>query len=265
MTKPTTDQIHERTGRYFSDSGLGRLQGATVSVIGAGGVGTEVCKNLVMLGIARLLVCDPDKVSASNLNRGVFFRPGDVDRMAKVHAVKRGLKALGLSTQVEAFARPVQEMDEAFWDADLMVCCVDNDTARLWANLQMLGAERFIPCVSGAVGRGVVEVKTLVPGRTACLCCGWSKEHYEELIRENVAEHCDEFFMSTRTSFPQISPLSSLVAAVMTYRAASLLSEGKDAVEQGRSTQIDLENGRRSFDGEFCRNKACVEPLCRAE
>ena len=50
-----------------------RLAAATVVVIGVGALGNEVAKNLALAGIGRLVLCDPDVVSVSNLSRTVLF------------------------------------------------------------------------------------------------------------------------------------------------------------------------------------------------
>ena len=100
----------------------------------------------------------------------------------------------------------------------------------------------------------------LVPGRTACLVCGWEKAHYEAMLREEVATQCDAFFASTVSAFPQISPLVSLAGAWLSYMAAAVLS-GSGSDHEGASWRVDLRRGQ-AFKATVCRNAECVEPLC---
>jgi len=55
----------------FDQSALAR---ATGIIIGAGGIGSEVCEGLVRKGIGRLRIFDFDEVDITNLNRQLFFK-----------------------------------------------------------------------------------------------------------------------------------------------------------------------------------------------
>jgi molybdopterin/thiamine biosynthesis adenylyltransferase len=149
-----------------------------------------------------------------------------------------------------------------FWDVDLVCCCVDSDHARWVVNLRLLALDRGLPCVSGAAGRGMVSVTSVVPGRTACLVCGWTRDHYDATLQESVAAACDPYFQSTVAGFPQISPLTSLVGGTMAYRVAEVLGGSTVRAASARMYRIDLATGRM-FCGDVCRNSECAEALCR--
>ena len=69
-----------------------RLRDARVLVVGAGALGNEVMKNLVLLGLGTTYLIDLDVVEPSNLSRSVLFREQDGGH-PKAH-VAAGLRKL---------------------------------------------------------------------------------------------------------------------------------------------------------------------------
>ena len=57
-----------------------RIEESTISVFGIGGIGTWIVNGLSQIGVGKIRITDPDKVTESNLNRQLFFDTSDIGK-----------------------------------------------------------------------------------------------------------------------------------------------------------------------------------------
>lgn len=81
--------------------GQGRLGGATVLIVGAGGLGCAVLQYLAAAGVGRLMIVDHDRVEESNLHRQPLYRMSDLGK-PKVHAACAALQQMNPAVRVQA-------------------------------------------------------------------------------------------------------------------------------------------------------------------
>lgn len=108
------------------------LSAATVVIAGVGAIGNEVAKNLALAGVGRVIACDPDVVSVSNLSRTVLFSASDVGR-PKAAAAAEGLRRVAPAAQVQARVSGLVKgvgLGELA-GAGVVVGCVDTIRARM--------------------------------------------------------------------------------------------------------------------------------------
>lgn len=193
-----------------------RLAAATAVVVGVGALGNEVAKNLALLGVGRLILCDPDTVAASNLSRTVLFSDGDIGR-SKVGVAAAALTRL--APGIDVVARPDELVRGVglgeLEDAAVVLGCLDSRHARL----QLLG--RCALAGAGLVDGGTHpwggEVRVRVDPDEACYGCTLSAA----LRAENDAP----VGCSTLPGAPLPASIlsTSLIAAWMTTAAAQLV------------------------------------------
>jgi molybdopterin/thiamine biosynthesis adenylyltransferase len=147
-----------------------RLAKASVIVVGVGALGNEVAKNLALAGVGRLILCDPDTVSVSNLSRTVLLQPADVGQP------KAATAAASLRTLVPGvIAEPrVADLGSGvglgeFADAAVVLSCVDTIRARM----RLLGrcALTGSPLVDGGTHPSGGEVRVRLALEDACYGC----------------------------------------------------------------------------------------------
>ena len=62
------------------------MRNATILVVRLQGVATEAIKNIVLAGIGKLVVADPDDVEEQDLGAGFFYRDEDVGKKVRLRS-----------------------------------------------------------------------------------------------------------------------------------------------------------------------------------
>lgn len=157
-----TDLEIERYARHLvlrevGGPGQQKLKGASVLIVGAGGLGSPAAFYLAAAGVGTLILADPDEVDRSNLQRQILYAEADVG-YPKVEAAATRLSALNphiiVSGVPEAFGPG--NADAMVRDVDLVLDGTDNFAVRYEVNAACVRHGK--PLVSGAIGRWTGQV-----------------------------------------------------------------------------------------------------------
>lgn len=153
-----------------------RITSSRILVAGAGALGNEAVKNLVLSGFKRITVVDMDDIVLSNLNRCLFFTDSDIKVRMKADVVAERASAMTPDTLVEPIVGRIQDVDVSGFDA--ILGCLDNIAARM--DLNAAACYHGIPYVDGATDGMRGKVQVVLPDR-ACLQCLTNRTHVRTL------------------------------------------------------------------------------------
>lgn len=171
-----------------------KVEKAKVLVVGAGALGNEVIKNLVLMGIGNIFIVDFDTIEMANLSRSVLYRETDTGREKAEVAAARA-KDINPNVHVQYLNGDVSTQLGAgvFRRMDVVIGCLDNREARLAVNRYCYWMN--VPWVDGAIQELLGLVRVFKPGEGACFECTLTEAARRELsmryscpllARENV-------------------------------------------------------------------------------
>lgn len=201
---------------------LDAVSNAKILMVGAGAIGNEVAKDLVLSGFKRITVVDMDHVVGSNLSRCLFFSEHDAKEKAnKARVVAKGMKELADDLEVVSFASRIEDMPgSVFKDHDIVMGCLDNVAARIHVGSHAYAADRVL--VDGAMDGFVGKVMVARPPDGACLQCGMNRTHSKIASLRFSCTGKDLVFHEPRV--PAEITTTSVVAAVMVREALKVVS-----------------------------------------
>lgn len=160
--------LDEFTNSYGETLGLhNKIRKTKVSIFGVGGIGSWIANGLSQIGVGKLVICDPDKVELSNLNRQLFFSERDVGRY-KVDVIEENLPDLEIESH-KIFVSPHENLEDLVKDSDFIVNCADSPSVQVTSEIIDSYATKFdIPyLVSGGYNLHLGMVgPIIVPGKT---------------------------------------------------------------------------------------------------
>jgi molybdopterin/thiamine biosynthesis adenylyltransferase len=150
-------------------------------VVGAGALGNEVVKDLMLSGFGKVTIVDMDHVVLSNLNRCMFFKPDDVERRRnKAEALSDRAGYLNPEAEIVALDSRIEDVPDAVLEGqDLIFGCLDNVGARLHANAHAF--HRGIPYLDGGTLGTRGKVQVVLPPDGPCLQCATNRTHAKML------------------------------------------------------------------------------------
>ncbi|MBX7219464.1 MAG: ThiF family adenylyltransferase [Blastocatellia bacterium] len=209
----------ERIGWWKQDI----LRQARILVVGAGALGNEALKNLLLLGATRILVIDFDTISMSNLSRTLLFRTEDIGQPKAPLAATRA-RDLALEPSAKIIGLNADLVWDVGWGLvrrmDLILGCVDNDEARLTIN--RMARAVGVPWINAGIFELTGSV-TVFAGQAACFECAVTADQIADArSRYDSCEQVKKRYLETER-LPTVQVTSAIVSGLQVQEAVKLL------------------------------------------
>ena len=112
-------------------------------MVGAGGIGCEILKNLVMMGFKSIELIDLDTIDVSNLNRQFLFRPQHVGQ-PKANVAAAAVMEFNADVAITAHYANIKDEKfniSYFKSFSIVLNALDNVEARKHVNRMCLAAK----------------------------------------------------------------------------------------------------------------------------
>ncbi|EJS42199.1 uba2p [Saccharomyces arboricola H-6] len=157
--------------KIIGEDNFQKLRSSKCLLVGAGGIGSELLKDLILMEFGEIHIVDLDTIDLSNLNRQFLFRQKDIKQPKSTTAVK-AVQHFNNSKLV-----PYQEnvMDTStfplhwFEQFDIIFNALDNLAARRYVN--KISQFLSLPLLESGTAGFDGYMQPIIPGKTECFEC----------------------------------------------------------------------------------------------
>jgi molybdopterin/thiamine biosynthesis adenylyltransferase len=230
---------------------------ARAVVAGAGALGNEVAKNLLLLGWGTVVVVDVDRVEPSNLSRSVLHGIDDIGA-PKATALARNagrvnpdVTFFGLDGDLRTALSP-----GLLSRVDVVLGCVDNLAARV--ALGQLAGRAGCLYIDGGISTWEGTVRLYDPVDGPCYACGLTADDVRQLaLRRSCLVY--QRRAAAQHGVATTPTVASVTGALMVQQALKWLHRDRHRlpVPVGRELRVDAAYDR-FWSTELQRNEACL-------
>ncbi|KAG4077203.1 hypothetical protein HA402_016190 [Bradysia odoriphaga] len=155
----------------FEENLQKKIVDSKILVVGAGGIGCEVLKNLVLSGFPDIEIIDLDTIDVSNLNRQFLFHKEHVGK-SKAEVARKSALSFNPNVQIKAYHDSILSTDYgvSFYKRfNVVLNALDNRQARNHVNRMCLTAD--VPLIESGTAGYNGQIELIKKGLSQCYEC----------------------------------------------------------------------------------------------
>ena len=227
----------------FSENDMESIMNTTITVVGAGGLGSPALRLLTAIGFGKIRIIDRDIVELSNIQRQTIYNTQDIGE-PKVEAASTNLKMVNPNVEFDPLCVSIREENaqDLLRGTDIILDGLDSFKARRAVN--RASQELKVPYIFAGAVEYYANLSTFVPGKTGCLNCVMGD------AEDNPENTCARV---------GVTPTLLSIAAAVEVNEAVRLAMGREPVLGNRLMTIDSESLTFDF---FDIGKSEECPIC---
>jgi molybdopterin/thiamine biosynthesis adenylyltransferase len=220
---------------------LNAVQSSRICIIGAGALGNEVAKNLMLYAPSLITVVDRDSVETTNLGRCFLFSIADADESrSKAEALRSRAAEINPDCNLRAMHTDAEKLDHHFFSGySLVIGCVDSVKTRLHINANCFFAGT--PYIDGGIDGLNGRVQVVMPPEGACYECTLNGSHMSAVDRTYTCTGREANVHSRHIGSEPSVP--GIIGSIQSLEAIKILSglrkKGVLMMFNGLTTSID--------------------------
>ncbi len=218
-----------------------RLKASHTMIIGIGGIGTWVAQGLMLAGVGKFTLVDPDVVELANLNRQCLFTLEDVGK-PKAETVSDKFSQIDSSIQTRVLRKKILNKADCMDMAkrvDLIINCADEPHTDLLNRIVTeTGYALDVPHIlcGGYDGHLSFLGPTIIPGKSACWYC------YEHALDQQLDRADYEHLVITLSHIQggNIGAISAITANYHVLEAIKVLTGFATPTMLNKAAELDF-------------------------
>ena len=157
--------------KIVGEDSYAKLRSTKCLLVGAGGIGSELLKDMILMDFGEIHIVDLDTIDLSNLNRQFLFRQRDIKQPKSTTAVKA--VQLFNNSKLVPYQGNIMDANSFpihwFGEFDLIFNALDNLAARRYVN--KISQFLHVPLLESGTSGFDGYIQPIIPGKTECFDC----------------------------------------------------------------------------------------------
>jgi len=246
---------HADTNKYSHQA---KLKSSIITILGLGGLGTNLLYNLAAIGIQNIRIVDYDKVELSNLNRQILYTEADIGRK-KTEAAKDRILQFSPQMNIETYDKKLSCIEDIFniiSGSDIVVGAADQPRDKIIDWINAASVQHNIPFICGGLDSQWAVYYSVIPKKTGCIECWKSQAKKSNYLYQDWVQQ-KEF---THAASPNviIMPFVSILSGLMVSDIIKIVTGISEPKSLEKLCAFDFVSANTSIVETWEKNAACL-------